>query len=85
MKVLVRHNNPIKAYKVLMRKIREEGCLKELRDKQFFKSKGEILRENKKKGIQRSKKREQERQALFEYHENRPRKKVNNNGRKSRD
>lgn len=72
MKILVKHNNPVKAFKVLTRKLREEGVFNELRDKQFFKSKGEIKREDKKKGISRYKKRLKEKQALFERYENQP-------------
>lgn len=78
MKILVRHNNPVKAFKVLTRKLREEGVFNELRNKQFFKSKGELRREEKKKGALRAKKREKERQLLFEQTENRP--KRGNNG-----
>jgi ribosomal protein S21 len=78
MKILVRNNNPVKAYKVLTRKLREEGILQELRDKQYFKSKGEQKREDKKRGIARYKKRTKERQALFERFENsKPRKSSN--------
>jgi ribosomal protein S21 len=56
----------IKSYKVLMRKISRDGLYRELREKEFFVSKGEKRRKNKELGKLRTLKRlklKQEEQA----------------------
>jgi ribosomal protein S21 len=42
--------DPMRSYKALMRKLSREGVYKELRDKEFYKSKSERRREDKVKG-----------------------------------
>ena len=44
MRVFVRNNDVSKAYRILSKKLHQEGFFKEIRDKQFFKSKGEKKR-----------------------------------------
>lgn len=48
--------NALRAYKVLMRKLSADGFYQELRSKEYFRSKSEILREEKAKGTARTKK-----------------------------
>ena len=45
MKIYVRNNDVSKAYRILNKKLHLEGFFKEIRDKQFFKPKGEKRRE----------------------------------------
>ena len=46
MKIYVRNNDVSKAYRILNKKLHHEGFFKEIRDKQFFKSKGEKKRDS---------------------------------------
>ena len=46
MRIVVRNNDPMKAFKLLNRKLYEDNTFVELKDKQFFKSKGEKKRKN---------------------------------------
>lgn len=48
-------NDPMKTYRVLMRKLNREGHYQELKDKQFFKSKSQKKREDKIRGTVRVK------------------------------
>ena len=41
MKIYVRNNDISKAYRILNKKLHTEGFFKEIREKQFFKSKSE--------------------------------------------
>ena len=45
MKIYVRNNDISKAYRILNKKLHAEGFFKEIREKQFFKSKSEKKRE----------------------------------------
>ena len=45
MKVIVRNNDISKAYKILNKKLHEDGVFKQVRDNQYHKSKGEKKRE----------------------------------------
>lgn len=45
MMILVKNNNVTKAFKVLNKKLHGEGIFKDVKDKQAFKSKGQIKRE----------------------------------------
>ena len=45
MKIYVRNNDVSKAYRILNKKLHTEGFFKEVREKQFFKSKGEKKRD----------------------------------------
>jgi ribosomal protein S21 len=48
--------DPLRAYKVLMRKLSKEGHYQEVKEKEFFKSKGEKRREDKVRNTARTKK-----------------------------
>ena len=45
MKIYVRNNDVSKAYRILNKKLHTEGFFKEIREKQFFKSKSEKRRD----------------------------------------
>ncbi len=47
--------DPMRTYKVLMRKLSKEGVYQELREKEFFKSKGQRRREDEMRGTVRTK------------------------------
>lgn len=66
MKIYVRNNNVIKAYKLLNKKLQDDGFYKELQSRYFFKSKGEKKREAKAIAIIREKKRQQKADVLRE-------------------
>jgi ribosomal protein S21 len=79
MKIIVRNNDPLKAYKVLTKKLKEDGTFNTLKDKQFFKSKGEKRRVKMKRAIAKQIKNSAKQLILFEKQENQiPRKKDNN-------
>lgn len=48
--------DPMRTYKVLMRKLSKEGHYQEVKEKEFFKSKGEKRREDKVRNTARTKK-----------------------------
>jgi ribosomal protein S21 len=48
--------DPMRTYKVLMRKLSKEGHYQEVKEKEFFKSKSQKLRENKVRDTIRTKK-----------------------------
>lgn len=48
-------NDPMKTYRVLMRKLNKEGHYQEIKEKQFFKSKSQKKREDKVRGTVRVK------------------------------
>ena len=56
MKIYVKNNDVSKAYKLLNRKLHDEGVLKEVRDRRAFVSKGEAARKDAKAGAMRWKK-----------------------------
>ncbi len=67
-----RYNGDVgKAYKVMMRKLNNEGFYTELKKRERFISKGEQERENKKVGKKRFMKAEKKREMLFEKMEKR--------------
>lgn len=66
MRIIVRNNDPIKAFKLLNRKLYEDNTFNDLKDKQFFKSKGEKKREQKKKAIARQRKEQAAKKAIFD-------------------
>ena len=41
MKMIVRNNDINKAYRILNKKLHEEGFFKQIRDNQYYKTKGE--------------------------------------------
>lgn len=66
MRIIVRNNDPMKAFKLLNRKLYEDNTFNDLKDKQFFKSKGEKRREKKKKAIARQRKEQATKKAIFD-------------------
>jgi hypothetical protein len=48
--------DPMRTYKVLMRKLSKEGHYQEVKEKEFFKSKGQKLREDRVRDTVRTKK-----------------------------
>ena len=56
MQVSVRDNNVDQAYKVLKKKLQQEGIFNELREREAFMSRGEKKRKDKAAAIRRNKK-----------------------------
>ena len=61
MKIAVYNNDIGKAYKILQKKLNNEGIPKELKEREYFLSKGEKNRLARKRGIARFKKNEKKR------------------------
>jgi ribosomal protein S21 len=70
MRIVVRNNDPLKAFKLLNRKLYEDNTFIDLKEKQFFKSKGEKKREQKKKAIARQRKEQAAKKAIYDKLEN---------------
>tara|TARA_X000001382_G_scaffold44202_1_gene29861 strand:- start:120 stop:323 length:204 start_codon:yes stop_codon:yes gene_type:complete len=56
MKVTVRNNNVDKAMRVLKNKLQQEGVFNELREREYYMTKGEKRRKSKAAAIRRNKK-----------------------------
>jgi len=82
MLIKVKNNNVMKAYKLLTRKLQDDGHFKELGEKSYYIPKGEKRRKQKAVGILREKKRQQKAEELFIKQEQRAR--FNNKRNKSR-
>jgi len=65
MEVIVRNNNVEKALRILKKKIKKEGLMTELRDRQHYIKPSEKRRLAKKRGIARVKKEAAKREALM--------------------
>ena len=61
MKIDVYNNDIGKAYRILQKKLNSEGILKELKEREYYLSKGERKRLERKRGIARFKKNEKKR------------------------
>ena len=70
MYIKVKNKNPLKAYKLLMKKLRDDGFFKELRDSRYYRSKSEKLREKRKAAIARNKKDTAKRERILLKEEN---------------
>lgn len=70
MRIVVKNNDPLKAFKLLNRKLYEDNTFIDLKEKQFFKSKGEKKREQKKKAIARQRKEQAAKKAIYDKLEN---------------
>lgn len=81
MKIIVKNNDVTKAYKLLNRKLHDEGVLKEIRDRRAFVSKGELERKAKKAGAMRWKKKREKLEQQFVREE---RNQIRNNKNKRR-
>ena len=66
MKIAVYNNDVAKAYRILQKKLNNEGTLRELKEREFFRSKGEKKRLERKRGIVRYKKQEKKRMIALE-------------------
>ena len=66
MKITVYNNDVAKAYRILQKKLDNEGTLRELKEREFFRSKGEKKRLERKRGIVRYKKQEKKRLIALE-------------------
>lgn len=58
MKIIVKGNNPMKAYKLLNKKLKDEGLYKELKKRKFARSKSEAKRYKHENALIEHKKRE---------------------------
>ena len=81
MKIIVKNNDVVKAYKLLNRKLHDEGVLKEVRDRRAFVSKGELKRKAEKAGTMRWKKKREKLEQRFVREE---RNQIRNNKNKRR-
>jgi len=67
MKIQVRNNNVDKAMKVLKNKLQEESFFNELREREYYMTKGEKKRKSKAAAIRRSKKALEKRLEEYGY------------------
>lgn len=65
MKIIVRNNDAMKAYKILMKKLKKDGFSDELRKKQHFISKGDKKRIRLKKAIVEHKKDQEKKKEIL--------------------
>ena len=63
MKVEVRNGNVEQALRIFKKKVQQEGILDDLREREFYRSKGEKRRHAKAAGIRRYKREEEKRKA----------------------
>ena len=85
MRIYVRNNDICKAYRILNKKLHEEGFFKKLRDNQFHKTKGEKRREASRAGRARWLKKQKQLEIKFQREErNQFRKKKKTNKRNNR-
>ena len=56
MEIIVRNNNVEKALRLMIRKMKKNGMMQELKDRQYYQKPSEKRREAKKRGIARRKK-----------------------------
>ena len=69
MKIYVKNNNVVKAYKVLNKKLQAEGFYKELQSRAYFKSKGQRKREAHAIAVVREKRRQEKAEQAREKFE----------------
>ena len=67
MKVTVRNNNVDKAIRVLKNKLQQEGVFNELREREYYMTKGEKRRKAQAAAIRRAKKEEEKRLREFGF------------------
>ena len=67
MKIIVRNNNVDKAIRVLKNKLQQEGVFNELREREYYMTKGEKKRRAKAAAIRRSKKALEKRLEEYGY------------------
>lgn len=64
MKIYVKNNDVIKAYKILTKKVNDEGVLKTLKSREFYLSKSQRVRAKKKIALSRWKKDQKKKKML---------------------
>ena len=69
MKIYVKNNNVVKAYKLLNKKLQAEGFYKELQSRAYFKSKGHKKREAHAAAVIREKRRQEKAEQAREKFE----------------
>ncbi len=69
MKIVVRGNDVMKAYKILKRKLDAEGVFREMRDHRFYRSKSQKRIEKHKYAVARRRKEQAKREKDFERDE----------------
>lgn len=70
MRIIVKNNDPLRAFKLLNRKLHEDNTFIELKERQHYKSKGEKKREKRKRAVARQKKENAKRLKTLEKIEN---------------
>lgn len=69
MKIYVRNNDVIKAYKILTKKINDEGFLKTLKSKEHYLSKSQKIRVKKKAALARFRKEQKKKKQILDRQE----------------
>lgn len=64
MKIYVKNNDVVKAYKILTKKINDEGVLKSLKHKEFYLTKSQKVKLKKKLALSRWKKEQKKKRIL---------------------
>lgn len=70
MRIIVKNNDPLRAFKLLNRKLHEDNTFIELKERQHYKSKGEKKREKRKRAIARQRKEDAKRLETLQKIEN---------------
>ena len=70
MRIIVKNNDPLRAFKLLNRKLHEDNTFIELKERQHYKSKGEKKREKRKRAIARQRKEDAKRLEKLQKIEN---------------
>jgi len=70
MRIIVKNNDPLRAFKLLNRKLHEDNTFIELKERQHYKSKGEKRREKRKRAVARQQKENSKRLETLEKLEN---------------
>lgn len=69
MKIFVKNNDAVKAYKILTKKINDEGLLKTLKSKEYYLSKSQRLRVKKKNALARFRKDQKKKKQILDRQE----------------
>ncbi len=69
MKIFVRNNDVMKAYKILTKKVNDEGVLKTLKSKEHYLSKSQKIRVKKKAALARVRKEQKKKKQIADRQE----------------
>lgn len=69
MKINVRNNDVVKAYKILTKKINDEGLMKSLKAKEYYLTKSQKVKVKKKIALSRFRKEQKKKRAILEKQE----------------